>query len=369
MSIRLVVGASTKNENILWATRFYASDAFIFLDLDGKKVMVASQLEYGRAQKQARVDEVILANDLRPQGEPISDKNDTLALLNRCNVSAVTVESNFPADMYKFLSEHGITVELSDQLFPERAIKDSGEIEDITYAQRSMEEVFPLLVDVVANTKICGGKLWSQGEWLTSEKLRLMFDVELMKRDCLCDATIIASGAQAADPHCLGFGPIVADTPIVFDMFPRSRKRWYWSDMTRTIVKGRLSDDARKMYHAVYGAQLRALDMVRPGVDAKDIHAFVASFFESNGFPKKQVNGVWEGFFHATGHGVGLQIHEWPRVGITKDQILKPGHVITIEPGLYYPSIGGVRIEDTLMVTEGGYCNLALLPKTLLELP
>ncbi len=368
---KLVIGAPIKHENMLWATKFFALDALVFAEIDGKKIMVVDALEYGRAKKESKVDEVLLPEELQTGEEKkgLSLEEQALLLLRKYEVPSVTAQPELSASIYKYLIDNGISIEFADPLFPERAIKTADEIADIIYAQRAMEEVFPILVDMLANAEIRNGKLWSGGEYITSEMLRLLFDSELMKRNCICDATIIASGDQAADPHCLGFGPIVADMPIVFDMFPRSRKKWYWSDMTRTVVKGKLSPQARKMYTAVLDAQCKSVEMVKASVNYFDIHKAAADFLKAQDFKTGKNEEGYFGFFHAVGHGVGLEIHEPPFVKRDKTTILEAGNVITIEPGLYYKGIGGVRVEDTMVVTETGCENLAQSPKKLTELP
>lgn len=368
---RLVVGSSVKNENILWATKFFAPDPFVFLETEGKKIIVVSPLEYGRAKKEARVDSILLASELSANTEkkPLLLEDQMLFLLREYGVSSVTVNPDFPAELYQYLSENGVTIDFADPLFPERSVKTAEELEDIEYAQRSMEEVFPMLMEILAKAEIRDGKVWNNGEWVTSEMLKEIFEVELLRRNCVCETTVVASGDQAADPHSSGTGPILANTPIVFDLFPRSRRHWYFSDMTRMVVKGELSPEAYKLYEAVYEAQMAAVEMVKPGVDGYDIHNFVVKEFERRGFQTRKVGDSWEGFFHGTGHGLGLEIHELPRVTRIKGQILEPGNVITIEPGLYYPGIGGMRIEDTVVVTETGYKNLARLSRILLVLP
>lgn len=364
---RLVVDSSVKNEDILWGSKFFATDAFIFLEAAGEKIIVVNQLEYGRAQKEARVDKIILDTEL--SAGSLSLKEQALLLLRKYRIDAVAVSPNFSAELYKYLVDNNIRVYFEDTLFPERAITTAVELAHIEHVQRSMEEVFPILLTMLANTTIRRGKIWGNGKCVTSEMLRIMFDVEMMRRDCLCEESIIASGDQATDPHCLGSGPLIAHTPIVFDIFPRSRRSWYWSDMTRTVVKGRFTAEARKMYEVVRWTQAAAVEMVRPGMDGRTIHNFVEKEFQKQGFRTRQMNGTWQGFFHGTGYGVGLEIHEAPGVNARPGQILQTGNVITIEPGLYYKGIGGVRIEDTVYVTETGYKNIASIPKTLLEIP
>ncbi len=369
MRAKLIVADSSRNSDLLWATRFYAPDPFVFAEIDGARFMAANALEIERAKKESRECEVLLWDDLVPK-PPVSLSALAIALLRKLEASSCIVAPDFPAGIYQKLKDEGIEVELAQGvLFPARAVKRPDELEDIEHAQRACEAGFEKVLAMLAEAKIEGARVMLGGETLTSEMLRRAFELECVARDCTCDATIIASGDQAADPHCLGFGPIAPNSLIVCDMFPRSKRRWYWSDMTRTVVKGKADMQARWLYGVVHEAQERALEMVRPGLDAEGIDAWIRAFFESKGYTTGAKDGVMQGFIHGTGHGVGLDIHEWPRVSKLKDQILEPGNVITIEPGLYYLGIGGVRVEDTVLVTEDGAKNLAHPPKTYLEIP
>ncbi|HET8575937.1 MAG TPA: M24 family metallopeptidase, partial [Methylomirabilota bacterium] len=190
----------------------------------------------------------------------------------------------------------------------------------------------------------------------------------LMENDCIAQHTIIACGEQGVDPHNQGSGPIRPHQGIIFDIFPRSSATRYFADMTRTVVKGRASDELKRIYDAVLAAQLRGIALVRAGASGAAIHAEVNRTLEDRGYLTGVVNGRNQGFFHGTGHGVGLDIHEPPRVSRV-DQQLEAGHVVTVEPGLYYPGRGAVRIEDIVVVEEGGCRNLTRAPKAeLLEL-
>jgi len=138
--------------------------------------------------------------------------------------------------------------------------------------------------------------------------------------------------------------------------------------MSRTVVKGKASEDLRRIYDAVLAAQRRGIELIRAGASGAVVHAEVVATLEARGFTTGVVDGRNQGFFHGTGHGVGLDIHEPPRVSRV-DHELRAGHVVTVEPGLYYPGRGAVRIEDMVLVEEGGCRNLTRTPKLeLLEL-
>src|SRR5262249_14667751 len=131
------------------------------------------------------------------------------------------------------------------------------------------------------------------------------------------------------------------------------------------VVRGRASEAARKLYDTVLRGQLIAFKKIHPGAVTAEIHGAVHEFFEKQGYKTGRRNGRMQGFFHGTGHGLGLEIHEAPRIGQTSTGALKAGHVVTVEPGLYYPEIGGVRIEDVALVTQRGMRNLTQFEKVL----
>ena len=199
---------------------------------------------------------------------------------------------------------------------------------------------------------------------MTSEDIKRIINVALMERGCVAQHTIIACGADAVDPHCEGSGPLRANESIVMDIFPQSVASRYYADLSRTVVRGKASVKLRKMFAAVREGQETAFRMIRHGADGSLIHHAIQKRFEELGFRTGEIKGRMQGFFHGTGHGVGLEIHEPPRISIGKD-ILKAGHVVTVEPGLYYLDAGGIRLEDMVLVTRRGCRNLTKLSKVL----
>jgi Xaa-Pro aminopeptidase len=185
-----------------------------------------------------------------------------------------------------------------------------------------------------------------------------------MEQDCVGQHTIIAGGVQACDPHNEGSGALKAGEPIVMDVFPRHVASRYFADMSRTVLKGKARPQMKRLYDAVLAAQEEAIASVRDGADGQKIHAQVNRRFEDAGFKTGLVNGRMQGYFHGTGHGVGLDIHEPPRISKSGSR-LQAGQVVTVEPGLYYPEIGATRIEDMVLVTEDGCRNLTQFPKVL----
>ncbi|MFN7142092.1 MAG: M24 family metallopeptidase, partial [Limisphaerales bacterium] len=177
--------------------------------------------------------------------------------------------------------------------------------------------------------------------------------------------TIVACGKQGCDPHERGSGTLKANQPIIIDVFPRSQKTGYFGDITRTVVRGKASDTIKKMYHTVAHGQEIAFKKLGHGVSGSSVHQEILEYFESQGFKTGKSKGRMQGFFHGTGHGLGLEIHEPPRVSLSSNDTMKAGHVVTVEPGLYYPTMGGVRLEDVAYITKDGVKNLTKFEKVL----
>ncbi len=364
----LLVADSQKNSNMYYAAGFLASDPFIFVRTFKESFIFVPDLELERAKKEAGAGKV---ERLSPYLERAKSVEAALSrILKNLGISFVVVPADFPFSLGRALEREGFWVKTrQDPFFKGRAVKTRKEIEKISQVQVKVEEVLWLVAKELKKSRIKDGFLYDRkGEFLTSERIRKIIGLELMARGCLCqEDTIVACGEQACQPHCLGSGPLKADSAIVVDVSPRSLETMYWTDITRTFVKGRASLDLKRLYMTVLEGQNKALAMVKQGRDSLKIDARVRKLFERAGYKTEKVEDRMQGFFHGLGHGVGLDIHEEPFLS-KESLILKAGNVITLEPGLYYPHLGGVRIEDTVAVTEKGCLNLASFPKELMEL-
>ncbi|MCM8811583.1 MAG: Xaa-Pro peptidase family protein [Candidatus Omnitrophica bacterium] len=364
----LIIAASEQNADLFYATGFWAPDPFIFLQIGDKKLLLMSDLEVDRARSESKVDEVLsisrLADDARKRGIAKPGLVDILEIvLKEREVDALRVPSTFPVGIADRIRAKGFSLRVSeDPFFPERMCKRPEEVAAIRETIRLTEEALQAAIRLIEESEIKGEDLWLRGQPLTSELVRKVLHLTLMGSDCLAQETIVAGGAQACDPHCIGFGPLKAHKPIVLDVFPVSTKSRYYADITRTVVKGKPSETLKKMYQAVRHGQEIAFGMVKNGVQAQTIHQAILDYFEKEGFTTGEKNGRMTGFFHGTGHGLGLEIHEPPRISSTPD-ILKTGQVVTVEPGLYYPEEGGIRIEDDVFVTATGCEVLSSFPK------
>jgi Xaa-Pro aminopeptidase len=327
-------------------------------------------LELGRARRQATVDHVVDESALRKRlakrlGRPAKGVEALLAQLRKLKVRRVTVPERFPVATSDFLRRAGVRVDVRTGLFfPERAVKRKDEVAAIRVAQRATEAGVAKGMDVLRESKARGGYLSHRGERVTSEYLRFVVETEMMRHGCLGQHTIIASGDQCVDPHDVGSGPIRPDTSIIFDVFPRHTASGYYADMSRTVVRGKPSKELRALFDAVLAGQEWGISQVRAGCDGHAIHKGIQKLFEDRGYRTGPKDGRMQGYFHGTGHSLGLAIHEPPGIG-ARDETLPAGAVVTVEPGLYYAGIGGVRLEDMVLVKKGGCENLTEFPKSL----
>lgn len=366
---RLIVAASETDADMFYATKFWAPDPFIFLQENGKRTLVLSDLEIDRGRKQAKADEFVSFNKLERevQGEsktaPPYEK--VLAhFLRKRGVTSAIVPSTFPLGYAQELTGHRIDVRATNGLFwPEREAKSDEEIGMIERALRITEAGLKRAIEVLKASRVTAGKKlqWS-GKNLTSERLRAEIDSAMLRAGGIPIGTIVAGGDQACDPHERGSGPLYANSLIILDIFPRDAKTGYFGDMTRTVVRGRARDAQRKLWEAVRAGQALALERIKAGVDGMEIHKAIQQLFKELGFPTEVRNGKNVGFFHGTGHGLGLEIHEYPRL---QKVTLKDRQVLTVEPGLYYPGLGGARHEDVVVVTKSGCRVLSRFPKRL----
>jgi Xaa-Pro aminopeptidase len=365
----LMVAASETDPDMLYATKFFAPDPFIFLQRNGKRTLVLSDLEIDRGRKQAKADEFVMFSQLERETQGKSKKappyEKVLAhFLRKRGIRSAIVPSNFALSYAQELTANKIRVRATNGLFwPEREAKSEKEIEMIGRALRITETGLKRAIEVLKASKPGAGKRlrWS-GKTLTSEMLRAEIDSTILRAGGVPNGTIVAGGDQGCDPHERGFGPLYADSLIILDVFPRDAKTGYFGDMTRTVLRGRASEDQRKLWETVKAGQALALKKIKAGVDGMTIHEAIQEFFAKRGYPTEVRKGRRVGFFHGTGHGLGLEIHEHPRLQKVR---LKDRQVLTVEPGLYYPGLGGSRQEDVVVVTKSGCRVLSRFPKQL----
>ena len=365
----LLVGDSYTDPDMYYKTGFLAPDPFVYAEMNGTSVIMISSMEKARAEKESRARQVQSYDDYGYEEllKELDDRNKAFAgvvsrMMQDMGATSARVRGSFGVGLADSLRDRGLAIQVDTELFrADRRRKSPEEVAAIEEAQRANERATTHAIDIIRESDIRDGMLQWNGAPLTMETLRSEIEVALLRQGMdTPTGTIVAAGPGAADPHWEGTGPITADQAIVLDIFPRSKKSRYWADMTRTVAKGNPSDTLRAMYNTVLQAQEAAFQHIRAGVNGADVHAAVAKVFEDAGFAGE---GQGPRFIHGTGHGVGLDIHEFPFLSVMDVELLE-GDVVTVEPGLYDPDIGGVRIEDMVLVTADGYRNLTQMPKT-----
>lgn len=341
-------------------------DPLIFIEHDGKRILVGSILEEATFEKREDIiDEYWTFNELgmeelvKNESFPKESMMDELAVraLERLGVFAITVPANFRLGTADYLRDKGVDVSVDiDEWRARRRRKTPWEIEGIERAQRAADTAMLTAARMLRDAeRTADGRVRFEGEILTAELIRIAMQKELLDSGAYSEDILVQCGDAALTGHDLGSGPIMADQSVVIDVFPIDRRTGCWSDMTRTYVAGTPSEELRNLHGHVRKALDIAFDSLRPG--NKNAHQAVADYFHDQGFPTAShhegPDPLREGFFHSLGHGVGLETHEPPALGRKPDE-LSEGDVVAVEPGLYFPGIGGVRLEDTVVITADG---------------
>jgi Xaa-Pro aminopeptidase len=366
---RLIYAASETDADILYPTGFFAPDPFLFVQKGRARILVMSDLEMDRARKQATVDRVLswsrIAAPLETRGRRAPVADVIARVLAGLGLRRVTVPRSFPLGLAQELAKRRVRLELGpDPFWPEREIKQPREVRAIEASLRAAEAGLLAGIEALKACRVRGGWLTRDSRRFTAEDLRSVVNTRMMADGFVPAHTICAPGDQAVDPHEGGHGPIRANQPVVMDIFPRSEATGYFGDLTRTVVRGKASFALHELYAIVHEGVRLGHRMLRAGVEGMAIHDAIHRLFARQGYRTGMKNGRMQGFFHGTGHGLGLEIHEAPSIG-KRPCVMRAGHVVTVEPGLYYLGLGGVRIEDVALVTRSGSRCLTRVPKQL----
>ncbi len=354
--------------DMLYFGRVEVHDPFIAFRANGRKITVQSALEFGRVKKTGDFDTVLPLEECRARAEQryrgkagVAEIIATLA--REHGLRRFRVADDFPAHLYVKLTKLGLKLELAGGLlFPGREIKSAREAECIREGNRLCSVGFTVAEQILRAARIKGRTLVYRGQVLTSERLRFALETAIHEQGGNPQHTIVAGGDQACDPHERGSGPLRPHELIIIDIFPRVTATGYFGDMTRTYLKGRPREVQRRMVATVREAQKRALKTIRAGIDGRLVHRAVTECFEAAGYETRHGKNGSVGFIHGTGHGLGLAVHDPGRISAAVATPLKLGSVLTVEPGLYYPGLGGCRWEDVVQVTATGSKSLSKHP-------
>ncbi len=364
MKTGIIISASPQNSpDILYASGFNAPDPFVFVVCGRERTAYVSPLEHSRAKKEMKPGIKIhefIDNSIKATLKSIVQSHPG---------TSWTVPQEFPFNLAEVIRECGASLSCPEsQLFPERSVKSRQELKCLQKALRLSEKAMSKAAGMISDSSVDRKKrLVYEKKILTSEHLQTVIDMEILSGGGTTEGTIAACGKLSAEPHNRGRGAIYAGQPIVLDIFPRLRDSGYWGDITRTFVKGKAQQIVRRAYHAVKDARDFSKTIIREGVLASDVYNSAMKILEKHGFRTGRNEAGNYGFFHSLGHGLGLEIHEEPRLSPKNTKPLETGNVITVEPGLYYPEWGGVRLEDAVVVRKKSAETLTRFP-TMLEI-
>jgi len=367
---KLIIASSESCADLLYATSFRAPDPFVFLQDGEEKLLLLTDLELDRGRREAKVGRVDSFSETEKQVQGGKKKRPAYARvvaawLHTNKARGVVVPADFPLGLSKLLKKEGVRLRpAKGSFFPEREIKSRAEIRAIEAAIRIAEAGMSRAMDVLRSAVPRKDGLLVLGRRiLTSELMRVEIETAIVRAGGEARGdTIVAGGEQACDPHGRGSGPLRANELIIIDIFPRDARSGYFGDITRTVVRGKANEVCRKLWETCLAGQALAFEKMKPGNQGAVVHESIKAYFAEQGYPTEIRDGRWQGFFHGTGHGLGLEVHEAPRFAAAT---FLPGQVLTVEPGIYIPGIGGVRHEDVALVTGRGPKPLTKAPKPL----
>jgi Xaa-Pro aminopeptidase len=372
MSAILIIGDTVRSPELRHEVPLAIPDPFVYAELDGRRVAVVSAMETMRLEGigglEVRPTEDFGADEIRRSGLDVHEaaRRLTVQTVQGLGIERATVPGGFPLGSAEALRGAGIELSVDQKLFDDRRRRKTGhELAGIRRAQRAAEAGVATARGLLSRAERSNGGLSVDGKPLTCELLKEHIQATFLAHGALADEMIVSHGAQTAIGHDMGSGPISADDVVLLDLFPVDLESACYADITRTFVVGDFSDEIREWHVLCREAMELAIDEVRPGVDGGAIHRLVSELFAERGFPtqltKAEGEVLRDGFYHGLGHGVGLEVHEPPGLGMLGHELVA-GDVITIEPGLYRHGFGGVRVEDLLLVTDDGYERLTDCP-------
>ena len=365
-----LIYASSDSSNIFFASGFHAPDPFIWFEHDGQQAVILSALEYGRGLKECKEGiAVYRLEEFFDKGKVSLPDAVITKLAERLGLEQLIVPDDFPLGLAEKVRNAGMVISPSDGIFfQEREFKNIDQVNKVSAAMRVTEDAMQTAIRMIADASVSSdGSLQYNGRTLTSELVRTEINIQLLRHDAIGKDTIVACGPQGADPHCCGYGPLSTGKPIIIDVFPKINSTGYYGDLTRTLVKGKAPSIVKKAFEAVKSARDAAKEELHAGVTPAKIHNNAMKMLKNNGFDTGKNDHGNYGFFHGLGHGLGLDVHEAPRLSPANEEPLRGGEIVTVEPGVYYPEWGGVRLEDVVWIKPDS-CKCLTHIDTVLEI-
>ena len=373
MSAILIIGDTMRNPELRHEVPLGIPDPFVYAEVDGRRIVAINSMEATRVEAlgtglEVRPTEEFGADEIRRSGVDVHEaaRQQNLNIVQGLGIDRATVPRGFPLGFADAMREAGVELTVDQELFDDRRRrKNDHELAGIRRAQKAAEAGVGVARELLRRAERVNGGLSVDGETVTCELLKERIQAEFLRHGALAEEMIVSHGPQTAVGHDMGSGPVGADDVVLLDLFPVDLESACYADITRTFVVGEAPDEIRDWHALCREAVELAAAEVRPGADGGAIHRLVSEFFAERGFPtqltKQEGEVLRDGFYHGLGHGVGLEVHEAPGLGMLGQELVA-GDVITIEPGLYRYGFAGVRVEDLLLVTEDGYERLTDCP-------
>jgi Xaa-Pro aminopeptidase len=343
-------------------------DPFLYLETDGRRAVLTNSLEDERIARDAPELERMLEDHLGRDeliGSGLSrgeiEREMCVRAVDQLAIKRAVVPPDFPLALADRLREGGVELAPEENVFVDRRRhKSEAQLKGIRRASDAAVAAMGAAAAMLREAEIDGDRLIWSGELLTSEAVR-----ERIREVCAQagapappDIMVKPMGPNPAGGHDPGAGPLPSHTPIEIDLWPRDERTGCWSDMTRTFVRGDISDPIAEIHALVLDAHERVCAAARPGARCADLYGIACDVFEAAGHPTGRTKApgeiLREGFFFGLGHGVGLEVHEDPSLGRSGRSSLIAGDVIAVEPGTSIREVGGTRVEDLLLVTDDG---------------
>lgn len=370
-----MAGIPAGNRSLYRSIRFLVGDPTAIAEVDGTRTLILRDIEMDRAKRNARADRVHCPRDFEPAGGLSGDRETATAqalaeCLRRAGVTEAVGDRTLPLIYAEHIRHVGIAMRYdADFGVRERRAKDAQEVAWLREAQAATERAMRMACELVARAAArADGVLEHEGSPLTSERVMTAIDLFLLQEGYENPQSIVAGGPVGADCHDHGHGELRTGEPVIIDIFPRNRATLFNGDCTRTVVHGAIPPEVTRMHEAVVAAKHAAERAVRPGISGEVVHRATLAELTARGYahgqPPADAPDTWCGMTHGTGHGIGLDVHEPPLLDF-KGLPLVEGDALTIEPGLYCKAIGGIRVEDMVVVTAEGCTNLNTLPEGL----
>lgn len=369
----LIVGDTIRTPELRHEVALAIPDDFVYAEVDGRRIvaisaMEATRVEGLRAGLEVRPTEEFGADEVRRSGVDVhtAAKELMVRIVQGLGIDGATVPRGFPLGFADALRAKGVELTVDQKLFDDRRRRKNGpQLAGIRRSQQAAEAGMAAARELLQRAERANGDLSVDGERLTCELVKERVQAAFLAHGAVAEEMIVSHGPQTAVGHDMGSGPIAADDVILLDLFPVDLESACFADLTRTFVVGDVSDELRTWHGLCREALELAVAEIRPGVNGGDVYRLVSEFFAKRGFPtlltKPEGEVLRDGFYHGLGHGVGLEVHESPSLGMLGEELVS-GDVITIEPGLYRHGFGGVRLEDLLLVTDDGYERLTDCP-------